>query len=148
MAHKETVPSGEVRDWLEVPMFWNVSSSVGYGCPNKEGDVLLVQFFLNSIARIDKRTDQLLVPDGRFGGKTWARIKSFQKARFAPVDGAVSSVSGSELYSPKQGKVYTIFSLNVIYKNFHPVLYKDITMDPKCPVLLTSILSGPMPDLA
>lgn len=147
MAHKEMLPDGEVRSWLEAPMFWNVSSSVGYGCPNKKGDVLLVQYLLNSLARIQNQPKRLLVPDGKFGGKTWARIKQVQIEDLAVPDGMISAIDGSRLYSPNKKGLYTIILLNRYIWVQLRHYYMDIRRDPKCPADLIQILSGPMPQL-
>ncbi len=149
MAHKEMLAEGETKRWIGASMFWNVSSSVGYGCTNKKADVLLVQFFLNSIARFENKLDQLLVPDGKFGGQTWSRIKTVQREAggFCVADGTVSSVSGNRLYTPKQKLIYTIIVLNRYYALQRRNYYADIRMDPNCPQALIGILSGPMPQL-
>ena len=147
MAHKEMLQNGEVKTWLEAQWLWNVSSSVGYSCPNKKGDVLLVQYLLNSVARICGQPSRLLVPDGKFGGKTWARIRQVQiEDCMAIPTGMVSAIDGSRLYGPKG--LYSIIMLNRYLVAQLRHYYMDIRMDPKCPAELVGILSGPMPALA
>lgn len=148
MAYLESLQEGEIKTWLEAPNFWNISSSVGYGCQNKKADVLLVQFFLNSEARFFDKESRLIVPDGTFGGKTWARVKQFQKeAGVSVIDGMVSSISGDRLQTPKQGAIYTIIVMNRYYWVHSKAYYPDIRRDPKLPAELCSIFSGPMMDL-
>ncbi len=156
MPYKESVQSEDLKLYLNgASFFWNVSSSVGYTCRNQKEDVLLVQFFLNSIflgLAADPNTNFIvkppkqLVPDGDFGGKTWAAIKWMQQFNCV-VDGMVSAkADGTQCMTPKQGKLYTIYELNGWYIEYHPTKFQDLRQDPTLPSVLCSHLSGPMPN--
>jgi len=142
MATKQTVGSESVKNHLGASFFWNVTDNVGYGYQNKESDVLLIQYFLNSIIRFYNNntgeSKSLLVPDGKFGGKTWAKIKWIQGEFMGVADGMVSSPNGDSLYTPKQGRVYTMYDLNNVYKNIYGHYFMDIRRDPNCPPSLIS----------
>ena len=121
--------------------FWALRDNVGYGYPNNEMDVLLVQFFINSAAR--ERAEQTyggaefaneIEEDGRFGGETWAAIKKFQK-RFGNFgDGMVSAAKGDSLTSPKSGRVYTLFEMNRLYAKYRRFAFNDMKMDDQLPI--------------
>ncbi len=167
MAHRESIQSGILSGLLKEPFFWTVSSSVGYGCRNKSEDVLLVQFFLNRIidqvfnetvadviAGTIKSKDPFnkiptrLDPDGDFGGKTWGAIKWLQKVSgWCVVDGMVSASDGTNALTPKQNMWYTIHILNWFYSDVCPQYFPDIRQDPTLPTILSSHLTGPLPDL-
>lgn len=161
MAHRESIQNDELRFQLNgSDYFYNVSSSVGYGCRNKPEDVQLVQFFVNyAIVECQNqdpdwgsetviKTPGLLEMDGRFGGKTWSAIKWFQKFVDGCVpDGMISSPDGTKFRTPKQGMIYTIYVLNYWYQSARPVTWRNITADPWLPTLLCQHLSGPLPDL-
>lgn len=167
MAHRESIQDTTLKTVLMgEPFFWAVSSSVGYTCRNKKEDVLLVQFFLNcfiddvyndAVVKVLKGTDgdknpfsgipKALEPDGSFGGKTWGAIKWFQKKMGLVVDGMISESDGTNFKTPKQGKMYTIHALNMMYNLINPQYYYDIRMDGKLPSPLCQQLSGPLPDL-
>lgn len=167
MAHRESIQNSTLKTVLMgEDFFWAVSSSVGYTCRNKKEDVLLVQFFINCF--IDSLYNSAVVatlkgtggdknpfegipknlePDGDFGGKTWGAIKWFQKKMGLVVDGMISESNGTSFKTPKQGKMYTIHALNLMYAAINPQYYYDIRMDGKLPSPLCQQLSGPLPDL-
>lgn len=157
MAHKESIQSGELKEYLNgANFFWNVSNSVGYGCRNKKEDVLLVQFFINQTingintkdAWAKLKTPDLLEPDGDFGGKTWAATKWIQRqAQGCVVDGMVSAPDGTRFRTPKQKRIYTIYDMNAWYQFYYSSNFQDLCMDPALPTELTSHLYGPLPDL-
>ena len=62
-------------------------------------------------------------------------------------DGAVGAPDGTRFRTPKQGKIYTIYMLNMWYRETFPHMFKDIKMDKNCPIELTNHLYGPLPDL-
>jgi hypothetical protein len=142
MATKQSVGSDGVKNHLGASFFWNITDNVGYGYKNKESDVMLVQFFLNSMVRFYNQNtegnESLLVPDGKFGGKTWAKIKWIQGEFMGVADGMISPPSGNQLHTPKQGRVYTMLDLNATYRNAYGHYYLDIRRDPKCPAPLIS----------
>lgn len=167
MAHRESIQSGTLKTVLQgEEFFWAVSNSVGYTCRNKKEDVLLVQFFLNSfiadvynnmVVQVLKNTvedkspfssiPRSLETDGDFGGKTWAAIKWFQKKMGLVVDGMISESNGTSFQTPKQGKMYTIHALNLMYLVINPAYFEDLRMDRNLPSPLCQQLSGPLPDL-
>ncbi|MBL8122503.1 MAG: hypothetical protein KIT61_18030 [Pyrinomonadaceae bacterium] len=167
MAHRESIQSDIFKLLLHgEPFFWAVSSSVGYGCRNKREDVLLIQFFLNRIIEEArniitsdiimgvvkdpapfKKIPEMLVPDGDFGGKTWAAVKWLQKVSgYCVVDGMVSESDGTNALTPKSKMWYTIHILNYFYRDLCTEYFSDIRSDPKLPSLLCSHLTG-LPDL-
>src|SRR5262245_34063395 len=79
---------------MNLEFFYNVSFAVGPGrtTPNKRDDVLLVQYFLNTIAGrtvvgpgwtrwTPPKTARPFLVDGRMGPDTAAWIKSFQDSQ-------------------------------------------------------------------
>ena len=143
MAHKQTVTNNAVKDLMfGANFFWNITDNVGYGYKNNKSDVLLVQFFLNSAVlaynHFEKTDYSLLVQDGKFGGKTWVKIKWLQKHLECVVDGMISAPNGDNLHTPKQGQVYTMYYMNGIYKRMFGHYYPDLRIDPKCPSELRS----------
>jgi hypothetical protein len=142
MATKQTTTSESVKNYLGASIFWNITDNVGYGYKNKESDVLLVQFFLNGITRVFNKysgeSRNLLDTDGKFGGKTWATIKWVQGEFLGVKDGMISPPDGSHLHTPKQGRVYTMYDLNKVYKNVYGHYFTDIRRDPDCPSKLIS----------
>ena len=142
MAHKESIQSPDIRQWMNgADALWTVSDRVGYGYTNNSEDVRLVQFLLNAIfGSVNKylgpsfelkNIPKALVPDGKFGGKTWAAIKWFQDMNSNTViDGMVSPSNGTKLHTPKQGRVYTMIMLNHYYRELFPLYYRDIRGDP------------------
>ncbi len=155
MAHRESIGDPTLKDYLRGAgdCFWSVSSAVGYGCKNHTEDVRLVQFFLNRNffgARLrgsSAKYPEQLKMDGKFGGKTWAAIKTFQRNNGQTViDGMVSAPPNGKLYT-KSGWAYTIYILNGDYLSHFPANHLDITRDPGIPNELLNHLSGPLPDL-
>ena len=142
MATKQSTGSESVRNYLGASFFWNVTDNVGYGYSNKESDVLLIQFFLNGITRFFNKNSgenrNMLVPDGKFGGKTWAAIKWVQGEFLGVKDGMISPPNGEQLHTPKQGRVYTMYDINNVYKNIYGHYFADIRRDPACPFKLIS----------
>jgi|SRR5690606_13899332 len=126
MAHKDTVQDDELKRILSGnDIYWNLTASVGYACKNRTADVMLVQFFLNHMYLGDY--EEWVKVDGRFGGKTWAAIKEFQRSYSCVIDGAVRPADGKRLHTPKQGKIYTIYQLNsVVAQHYPPPVFKDI----------------------
>lgn len=115
----------------ETDTFWTLQDNVGYGYKNRWLDVMLVQFFLNKVAR-----SKILEPDGLFGGKTWRAIKDYQTRWNCVADGMVTAAQGDSLISKKQGRVFTICYLNVDYFVLHRAYYDDLKKDPDLPSAL------------
>ncbi len=122
--------------------FWNINKAVGWGYDNKQSDVLLVQFLINSTGAATK-----LVEDGIFGKKTHKAIKEFQKhyngfgigSLYA--DGVVNFPTFTVWATPGGG-VYTIHALNSVYLQNNRPFFNDLRMDPKLPSTLCQILSA------
>ncbi len=170
MAHRESIQDKHLKGMLYgQDFFWAVSSNVGYTCRNKPEDVLLVQFFINSITNqirneiiVDiiagtetktspfKGIPEKLDPDGDFGGKTWSAIKWIQRECIVPpmvADGMVSAADGTKALTPKKKRFYTIYALNHLYGLYNHHYFHDIRSDPDLPSALCNHLSGPLPDL-
>ncbi|HKX83231.1 MAG TPA: peptidoglycan-binding protein [Pyrinomonadaceae bacterium] len=124
--------------------FWNINKDVGWGYDNKQSDVMLIQFLINSTGATTK-----LVEDGIFGKKTYKAIKAFQKdyngfgmgSLYA--DGAINypviNIPSSGFGTG--GGLYTIHALNSVYQKHEPVYFRDITMAPSLPTVLCHLLS-------
>jgi hypothetical protein len=108
------------------PIFYNLESNVGYGCPNKRTDVLLVQFFLREILN---QADSLaarppgkdLSVDGLFGSQTEAWIRAYQsfvksKGKNIVVDGKVNAAPADYSARIRGNTAYTIAHLNATYR--------------------------------
>lgn len=127
--------------------FWNINKDVGWGYDNKNSDVLLIQFLINSVG-----TGAKLVEDGIFGKKTYKAIKSFQSyynVQFGGslyVDGAVNfpeiSPMTFNIFMTPGGGVYTIHALNSVYSKYNRPYFNDLRMDPKLPSKLCQLLSA------
>lgn len=82
----------------EIP-FYNVSSAVGPGCPNKRTDVMLVQFFPHQIyshpTKLNKPAGPKIAINGSFDGTTAAWIKHYQND---------IKNQGRPIYRPRQGR--------------------------------------------
>ena len=146
MAHKLTVSDENLITGLNGRNFlWANTKHVGYGYSNDHLDVRLVQFLLNGYSKSVKAGHELLVCDGSFGGKTWARLKWYQKRYSGDIvaDGAVSPMTGGTGLTPKQGMIFTIVQLNVDYAWNWPAYYDDIRRDIGCPNELVNHFSSP-----
>src|SRR5687768_11880829 len=126
--------------------FWNINKDVGWGYDNKQSDVLLIQFLINSTGTATK-----LVEDGIFGKKTYKAIKSFQNQYNSLgigslyADGAINFPFSFSMPSSgfgTGGGIYTIYALNSVYQKQEPVYFRDITMAPSIPPILTHLLSA------
>lgn len=138
MPFKRTIESSIFKHVLGWPdSFWAIQDSVGYGCTNNHLDVRMVQYFLNKAAG-----KKILATDGSFGGKTWRAIKDFQERYRNVADGTVSAADGDKYYTPKQGKVYTIYELNIDFIIRYPMHYDDLRSDPDLPSQLRSHFSS------
>lgn len=144
MAHIEIVRNAELRKHLDGRnRFYAISSSVGYGCPNRANDVRLVQFLVN---RAYGR--KVLVVDGSYGGQTWRHIKSYQEMVMGINGGGlVSAADGTKCMSPKGRNLYTIFDLNMSYFRLQPFFSKDPSLDPEFPKEVLAQIRSRVPEL-
>lgn len=141
MAYKEAFNFQDVELEGNPDHFWNLTESVGWGCQNYYDDVMLVQFFLNTV------NNAKLVPDGLFGNKTYTALKNFQRKmkREGPgvcyVDGQVDRIDGTRAVSTKSKTIYTIISLNAAYYWSYQHFYDDIRKDRNLPPELCHLLT-------
>jgi len=148
-------------------LFYNIDESVGKGKQNEASDVLLVKFFLKEIAEASKtRPNEALgqpfVPpaaplplDGTPSEDFFLWIKTYQEIKkksswvsFAP-DGIVSPVPPDNVQATRQvpgtnryetRDRYTLYALNLEYKNFFPKSWADLAHEPKAPGVLCNEL--------
>ena len=138
MAHKARDLSEALKSYLEADHYWGVSKGVGWGYDNNWDDVLLIQYFLNSIDKTN------LALDGIFGKKTQKAIRAYQKScnGLLTTDGKVNAVDGTVLNINETYYIYTIYNLNIHYKDLKSVYYEDLRMDGKLPSELVQIFSS------
>ncbi len=124
--------------------FWNINKDVGWGYDNKQSDVMLIQFLINSTGVATN-----LVEDGIFGKKTYKAIKTFQKHYngfgIGPLyaDGAINNPIFNTMPFLSGGSIYTIHALNSVYQKQEPVYFRDLTMAPGLPTVLCGHLLSP-----
>jgi len=142
MAHREEVKNEQLRANLKGSSFyWNISAAVGWGCPNRQTDVMLVQYLLHRGLGGARPTEKPISMDGIFGPQTYKFIKYFQKeVTFTTTDGRVDAAGGTRDVSTKTKTDYTIHWLNVYLKEYKPVFYNDITIDNQLPTVLCNEL--------
>jgi hypothetical protein len=146
MAFRDSLQTGEVSDYLNSDFFYNLGSSVGYGCPNKPNDVRLVQYFLNvHNGAYDWIFGKKIAVDGAFGGETWGAIKRYQLQIGYNGYGMVSSVKSNNYTSPKTNCFYTIIYLNDGYRQVCDQYWKEPRRDPEFPEELKAHLYGSLP---
>ncbi len=142
MAHKASFSADFEKNDLPifdgVYHFWTITRGVGWGYDNNWYDVLLIQFFLNSVRKAN------LAVDGIFGKKTEGAIKSFQKSSMGVLvmDGKVNAVNGSSGWIEDSDYIYTIFALNAAYLKKKPIYFEDLTMDSKLPIDLCQVFGS------
>jgi hypothetical protein len=129
----------------KMPMFFNVDSHVGPGCPNKLHDVMFVQFCFRTIGKVtlagsttppDLRARMAVIRlDGTCDAHTSAIILDWQKYRKqskpgVTADGKVSPSSGGTNYG---SGVYSIAELNMSLKRRFPDVWPMLGKMPECP---------------
>jgi hypothetical protein len=133
----------------ELPIFFNVDSSVGENGQNSSAeDILLVQFLLHEIAAAAKsskpggeahRQRILKVPmSGASDAATIDGIRAWQEGRkegmpATIVDGRVNSARG--VFYVKGGE-WTIVDLNAMFRTLFPKIWPRLQDHPSCPSLL------------
>jgi hypothetical protein len=142
----------------KLPVFFNIDAHVGPGCPNKEIDVMLVQFLLKTMGSVPLPGSNLPTDlkgrmtqvrcDGKCDAYTCALILDYQKFLKTEqpgivADGKVSPSSGGVGYGTGP---YTICTLNRNVKSRFMTLWPILGQMPNCPALLakaaTYALSG------
>lgn len=144
MAYREAVQDEDLSVNLAgANFFWNISDAVGWGCPNRQLDVMLVQYLLHkALSAYGRPTKNGISMDGIFGPQTSKWIKKFQAdTTWTGIDGKVDAVGGSRSLSTKTKKMYTIHWLNFVLMDNDSTVYQDITIDPSLPAELCSELS-------
>lgn len=144
MAYKDTCEDPDIKS--DLPFFWNIHKSVGWGCPNRTDDVMLVQFLLLSIYlntevfSVGSPPTETFPLDGIFGQKTYKWIRAFQKTQPGyHQDGRVSAIDGSRAFSTETHHPYTIIALNAELSKYPH--FQDLRMDPNLPATLAQVLS-------
>ena len=120
----------------ELPIFFNVDSSVGENGQNSSAeDILLVQFLLHEIAAAAKSSK----PGGEaHRQRTIDGIRAWQEGRkegmpATIVDGRVNSARG--VFYVKGGE-WTIVDLNAMFRTLFPKIWPRLQDHPSCPSLL------------
>lgn len=142
------------EDPVENASFYNVTEAVGYGCPNSEEDVKVVQFFLKRVYSTERYKNQKpwgeMVPDGKCGPITRAWITQFQqharsKGNNCMVDGVVNKAGNSgnaDNWTASISKThYTIRYLNNVLRKADTQVYKTLTSHPDVPADMRVIFS-------
>jgi len=127
-------------------VLYGVDQAVGVHGANRPDDVMLVQFFLRALSRVNDvvtresyfPTGQALIDvDGIYGPQTAAYIRHFEAvlSRAAPGalwrDGVIDPRPQGRNFGPLHGRVYAIIRLNTLYaESFgidrHSAIDKDL----------------------
>lgn len=136
-------------DW---PTYYNVTSAVGYGCPNLVEDVKVVQFFLQRFfslpSFVRSKPSGAMSVDGKAGPITRAWIKKCQivcrqSHQNILVDGIINKAGNgtpakndtdqaNEL-STISHTAYTIHKLNAVLRHGDTAVYKTLGTNPIVP---------------
>ncbi len=151
MAYKDNFEGDALDNVSHLTVFWNIHQSVGWGCPNRPDDVMLVQFLLKRVMHNQVEyyrlpelpTKKDLAVDGIFGPQTYKWIRFYQSMmpNFFHQDGKVDAVDGTRKKSTKQHRVYTIIMLNLEFADRDYIYYHDLRMDPTLPSALAQALT-------
>ena len=133
----------------DLPIFFNVDTSVGKGGQNSsQEDILLVQFLLQATAEATppaqgardatRQRAANLAASGVADAATADCISAWQEARKATkratiIDGRVNPARG--IFYAKGGE-WTIVDLNAVFRASFPRLWPRLHDHPKCPALL------------
>jgi hypothetical protein len=134
---------------VNLPMFFNVDTSVGKdGRNSSPEDILLVQFLLQATAGAAtarnaigeaRRQRVLKVPvTGVADAATMDGIQAWQEGRKQDlsdtiIDGRIDSARG--VFYARSGE-WTIVDLNGVFRGFFPKLWPRLQDHPKCPAAL------------
>jgi len=132
-----------------LPIFFNVDTSVGKGGQNSsQEDILLVQFLLQATSEAAhsssgvgeaRRQRTMKVPvSGIADAATMDGIHAWQEGRKESlpatiVDGRVNPARG--IFYARGGE-WTIVDLNAVFRAFFPRIWPRLQDHPKCPALL------------
>lgn len=128
------------------PTFYNVFSAVGYGCPNMEEDVKVVQFFLQRMFSIPefagKKPWGNMTVDGKVGPVTRAWIIKSQlvanmDGNNVMVDGVVDKAGNEQNPDNRVSSMshtdYHIRMLNNLLRKRDTPVYKTLASNPIVP---------------
>jgi hypothetical protein len=135
-------PTGNAR-------FYNVTKSVGFGCPNEREDTLMVQFFLKRIYQTSAMKQFTpkgnLTVDGKVGPVTRNWILKFQLdmrngGHYCLADGKMDKAGNSENsdnhIASMSKTIYTIRLLNNGLRHLDSDVYKTLPTNPEVPAEL------------
>ncbi len=130
----------------DVPTFYNLNSAVGYGCPNIEEDVKVVQFFLQRFFTlryfVGEKPSGTMSADGKVGPTTRTWIRKFQllcrkSKQNVLVDGIIDKAGNNKnannLTSSISRTEYAIRALNAVLRHEDNAVYKTLTTNPVVP---------------
>jgi hypothetical protein len=128
-------------------VFYGADAPVGRGCPNRNDDVYLVQFFINAMwGKKDPGSTEVFgaaagaapMIDGVCGRQTVDAIRHFQEFYGASVvDGRVDPVPAGQTTGPIQHKWYTMIGLNTNFASFFNTdRHALICNEPNFPIVL------------
>lgn len=133
--------------------WWNVDAKVGFGSPNRQEDVELVQFGYTFLAKSPLATPELkaAIAAVRLGSACTGRdddplvraIRLHEKVRGTSTDGYVSVMPGSTFNYTYQGhaKSYLIATLVINIAQATPMVYPRIDLAPGCPSTLKTAVA-------
>jgi hypothetical protein len=136
----------------KIEPFYNVDLAVGPHAPNKQTDVLLVQYFLKKIYADQpfraRKSPNTLKLDGRFGPILQSFIVDFQtiyrqSGGYVHVDGRVDPMRGSRPYHDKSSITkthYTIAKLNGSFRKRHRAAHNQLELQADLPPVLAAEL--------
>jgi len=128
------------------PSFYNINSAVGYGCPNMEEDVKVVQFFMQRLFSTQQFADRkpwgTMTPDGKVGPITRAWIIRTQMVckqggGDVVVDGVVDKAQNAQDNNNRVSSIshtdYLIRMLNNALRKLDTQVYKTLSTNPVVP---------------
>jgi hypothetical protein len=128
------------------PSFYNINSAVGYGCPNMEEDVKVVQFFMQRFFTIPQFAERkpwgTMVADGKVGPLTRAwiirtQMVSKQDGANVIIDGVVDKAQNAQDNSNRVSSIshtdYLIRMMNNALRKLDTQVYKTLTTNPVVP---------------
>jgi len=125
------------------PTFYNVFSAVGYGCPNMDEDVKVVQFFLKRLFSLpdfeNRKPWGTMTVDGKVGPITRAWIIKSQMVCKEDgvnmlIDGIVDKAGNTDTDNNRVGSIsktdYIIRMLNNALRKKDSAVYKTLSTNP------------------
>jgi len=135
-----------------LPVYFDISDRVGFGCPNRRDDVMLVQYLLKKTYSVGALTlRQPVMPpggvrvDGRFSYHDQYMILHYQfqqcyGGRGGFIDGIISPTHGN--FTASAQVQYTIIYLNLGLLAFFPQVHDDPVSESDFPPQLLHVLEG------